>query len=352
MLAEDEIVFRPDTFYAAKGTPENIDGIMDEAYLKAPVIKVNGGVPRDSQRRTRNDVSLRILWDENYLYAFFDIVDPYITPAEHEKQWTQDYTALYQFYLGDSIGLYINTSGKVSTDYRNEPGVVGCSMYNVAVNHGLNGNKPYAAAGRVACDGSKLLSAEEQAAAKAVADACWYQTTIVKDDSGKATGWTCEMKIKFESFTPKADDVIGFVGQVDCDDKAAEKGNAGSGNWGTREYSLFTNSEANSQNQRECYKDTRFFDQLVLALEPDTSTEEPTTEEPTTEAPTTEAPTTEAPTSEAPTSEEPSKPGTTAPGTDAPAANDAGCASSVSGLLLLTPMLAGAVLLKKKKKSE
>ena len=45
VLADDVPTFEPDTFYAAKGTPK-IDGEMDDAYLKAPVIKKN---PRRGQ---------------------------------------------------------------------------------------------------------------------------------------------------------------------------------------------------------------------------------------------------------------------------------------------------------------
>ena len=52
-------------------------------------------------------------------------------------------------------------------------------------------------------------------------------------------------------------------------------GGEGSGNWGTREYSLFTNSRANEQMQKECYKNTNYFDKLVLAEEPDLTPEQP-----------------------------------------------------------------------------
>ena len=342
-------------------TPK-IDGEMDDAYLKAPVIKIEGGVPRESQRKTREEVSLRILWDENNLYLYFDIKDPYITPAEHEKQWTQDYTAMYQFYLGDSIGVYLNTSGQQHTDYRSEPGVVGCAMYNGAVNHGLAGNTLYAAAGHAPIWSGKTIAPDdpnkaekeaEVAAAKEVVNNCIYQTTIVPDAEGKATGWTCEMQIRFENFTATKDAVIGFVGQIDCDDQAKEKGGEGSGNWGTREYSLFTNSRANEQMQKECYKNTYFFDKLVLAEEPDLTPEQP--EQP--EQP--ENPGQQ--TTEPPTSEEPSKPNTPASTTEekTDAKTDApkddkkgGCSSSIAELAFLTPVLAGFALLKKKKKSD
>lgn len=363
VLADGEITFEPDTFYAAKGTA-TIDGQMDDAYLKAPVIKLEGGVPRESQRRTRNEVALRILWNENNLYLYFDIKDPYITPAEHEKQWTQNYTAMYQFYLGDSIGVYINTSGQDHTDYRSEPGVVGCAMYNGAVNHGMGGNTLYAAAGHAPIWSGKTIAADdpnkeakeaEVAAAKAVTEACIYQTTIVTDAEGKATGWTCEMQIRFENFTATADAVIGFVGQVDCDDQAKEKGGEGSGNWGTREYSLFSNSRANEQMQKECYKNTYFFDKLVLAEEPDLTPPTPENPEDTGTAENPENPGQQ--TTAQITTEAPSKPdtpaSTTEEKTDAPK-NDQkdGCSSSIAELALLTPLLAGFALLKKKKKSD
>ena len=348
-------------------TPE-IDGEMDDAYLKAPVIKIEGGVPRESQRKTREEVSLRILWDENNLYLYFDIKDPYITPVEHEKQWTQDYTAMYQFYLGDSIGVYLNTSGQQHTDYRSEPGVVGCAMYNGAVNHGLAGNTLYAAAGHAPIWSGKTIAADdpnkaekeaEVAAAKEVVNNCIYQTTIVTDAEGKATGWTCEMQIRFENFTATKDAVIGFVGQIDCDDQAKEKGGEGSGNWGTREYSLFTNSRANEQMQKECYKNTYFFDKLVLAEEPDLTPEQPEQPENPEQPSNPENPGQQ--TTEPPTSEEPSKPNTPASTTEkkTDAKTDApkddkkgGCSSSIAELALLTPVLAGFALLKKKKKSD
>lgn len=370
VLADDVPTFEPDTFYAAKGTPK-IDGEMDDAYLKAPVIKIESGVPRESQRKTREEVSLRILWDENNLYLYFDIKDPYITPVEHEKQWTQDYTAMYQFYLGDSIGVYLNTSGQQHTDYRSEPGVVGCAMYNGAVNHGLAGNTLYAAAGHAPIwsgktiaddDPNKAEKEAEVAAAKEVVNNCIYQTTIVTDAEGKATGWTCEMQIRFENFTATKDAVIGFVGQIDCDDQAKEKGGEGSGNWGTREYSLFTNSRANEQMQKECYKNTYFFDKLVLAEEPDLTPEQP--EQPGQPENPEQPGNPENPgqqTTEPPTSEEPSKPNTPASTTEkkTDAKTDApkddkkgGCSSSIAELAFLTPVLAGFALLKKKKKSD
>ncbi|HBF14762.1 MAG TPA: hypothetical protein DDW30_03595 [Clostridiales bacterium] len=369
VLADDVPTFEPDTFYAAKGTA-TIDGEMDDAYLKAPVIKIEGGVARDSKRKTREEVSLRVLWDENNLYLFFDITDPYITPAEHEKQWTQDYTALYQFYLGDSIGVYLNTSGQQHMDYRSEPGVVGCAMYNAAVNHGLGGNTLYAAAGHAPIWAGKTIADDdpekeakeaEVAAAKAVTEACIYETTIVTDADGKATGWTCEMQIRFENFTATADAVIGFVGQVDCDDQAKEKGGEGSGNWGTREYSLFSNSRANEQAQKECYKNTYFFDKLVLAVEPELPEQPEQPEQPENPEQPSNPENPGQQTTEPPTSEEPSKPNTPASTTEekTDAKTDApkddkkgGCSSSIAELALLTPVLAGFALLKKKKKSD
>ena len=353
--AEEETVnFDAITMYAAKGTPEAIDGVMDEIYKKAPEIKVEGVVPQGSNKPTRERVTLRILWDENYLYTFFDITDPYITPEEHEKQWTKDYTDLNAFWNGDGVNVLINTSGKLPSepaDYRSEPGVRGCGVYCGGVNYGLTGNKPYAGAGYAAMLAGKTVKDDDPdkeakeaaiAEAKAVLDACWYQTKIVTNEAGRVTGWTCEMKIKFDGYTPQADDVIGFVAQIDCDDKADEKT---PGNFASRECRLYTNPKALEQNQLQCYDNTNYFDKLVLALEPNVNPEQPEQPEQPTEAP--EQPT-KAP--EQPT-EAPTEKPTEAP-TEAPKNNDAGCASSVAELALLTPLLAGFALLKKKKKSE
>ena len=213
-------------------------------------------------------------------------------------------------------------------------------------------------AGKTYGDNEPEKKAESEAA-REVVNACWYQTKIVTNDAGRATGWTCEMKIRFENYIPKADDVIGFVGQIDCDDKAAEK----NGTWGTREYSLFTNPNAQEHLQNQCYQDTRYFDNLVLALEPDLEPE-PKPELPTgtdTEPESKPAPKPETPTTAAPaTSSTPSTPSTPSGNetsgtpTDTKAAEkpDGGCASSVAGIVTLTPILAGFALLRKKKKSK
>lgn len=383
--AEDgaTVNFEAITMYAAKGTPEAIDGVMDEVYKKAPEIKVEGAVPTNNGKVTRTKVRMRILWDEEFLYTFFDITDNYITPEEHEKQWTENYTDLNGFWNGDNVNVLINTSGKIPSEpanYRNEPGIVGCSVYSGGVNYGLTGNKPYAGAGHAAMwadriikddDPDKAAKEAEVAAAKAVLDAAWYQTRIVTEEvtdsngnpTTKTVGWTCEMKIKFESYTPTADDVIGFVAQIDCDDKAAEK-TPGSGNYATRECRLYTNPKALEQVQLQCYDNTNYFDKLVLAVEPpvdpaptpDNPDPTPDNPDPTPgnpdPAPGNPDPTPDnpdpTPNTPASTTEENTDAKTDAPKDD----KKGGCASSIAELVLLTPVLAGFALLKKKKKSE
>lgn len=362
IFADDAVTFEADTFYAAKGTAV-IDGVMDDAYLKAPEFGIEGGIPRDSQRKTREVVKARVLWDENNLYIFFNITDSYITPAEHEAAWTNNYTELWNFYLGDAIAVSVNTTGQQHSDFRSEPGVVGVAMYQGGVNYGMLTNEAqqlYAAAGhaplwagKVAADTDSDEKKNEIKAAKTVVENCIYKTALVKDADGKVTGWTCEMQIRFENFTATADTEIGFVVQVDCDDKAAQKDN---GSWGTREYSLDSNSRANEQGQKNCYQNTNYFDKLVLQVEPKLTPTPADTEGQTTA----EKPTDEKPTEEQPTKEQQTEAKTEAKNetkTEAKAEAETitnekekgGCSSSVAELAFLPIVLAGFVLVKKKK---
>ena len=111
--------------------------------------------------------------------------------------------------------------------------------------------------------------------------------------------------------------------------------------------------------QKECYKNTNYFDKLVLAEEPDLTPEQPEQPENPEQPSNPENPGQQ--TTEPPTSEEPSKPNTPASTTEekTDAKTDApkddkkgGCSSSIAELALLTPVLAGFALLKKKKKSD
>ena len=87
------------------------------------------------------------------------------------------------------------------------------------------------------------------------------------------------------------------------------------------------------------------FAEMLKGVEETTAAPETTTA-PETEAPTTEAPTTEAPETEAPETEAPVA--TEAPETEAPKADKGGCGSSVAFSALVTVMIVGAAIIRKK----
>jgi hypothetical protein len=100
----------PPPVYAAPRTalPPSIDGRGTEPqWGKAPVAELI--FPWDSQKGAKQRTSVRLMWDETYLYALYECEDAEVT-ARHIQR--DDPT-----YLDDAVELYLNPNPKQNTAY-------------------------------------------------------------------------------------------------------------------------------------------------------------------------------------------------------------------------------------------
>lgn len=96
--------------YAAPrtSTPLRIDGRgAEQAWQRAPAAELI--FPWDSQRGAKQKTTVRLLWDETFLYALYECEDAEVT-AKHLQR--DDPT-----YLDDAVELYLNPNPKNETIY-------------------------------------------------------------------------------------------------------------------------------------------------------------------------------------------------------------------------------------------
>ncbi len=151
---------------AVYGTPV-IDGKIDDIWKKTEKIELNRQTVGKADEGATG--TLRMMWDEEHLYALFEVADTDIN-VDNEYTWFQD-----------CIELFISENDARAGAY-----VMGDSQYRVVAN-GVTAGKGYA-------DWSKD----------------WYNTVAVSDKNG----YTVEIAYDMHSKTNADGDVIGLEAQV------------------------------------------------------------------------------------------------------------------------------------------
>jgi endo-1,4-beta-xylanase len=163
---------------AVYGTPAAIDGTLDPAFAKAPVI--------ETKQKTMGDKSAtataRVVWDMKYVYVFMEVQDPKLSDV-NKNPWEQD-----------SIEVFIDESDSKAEKY-----VAGDAQYRV--------NYKNVVTGGTGADLKKVKSG-----AKITAD-----------------GYNVTVAVPFLATTPVAGSYIGFDLQVNDDDGSGAR--TGQRNW-------------------------------------------------------------------------------------------------------------------------
>ncbi len=200
-------------FEAASGTAK-IDGVMDDAYLAAPVIKIENYLKGSAKTKG----TARVLWDSKNLYIFYDITDPALST-------TVDPSTSY-IYKSDSVEFFV--------DLASAPGKL------TDINAGQwTAYAPIAKANVGTWGGL----GKHQTANKANAS---YAAKVTEK------GWTVEMQIPFGAdYSPKAGAVISAVFHINSDEDGA----------GGRDYEIFAGDAA---GQEKAWSSTENYDKLTL----------------------------------------------------------------------------------------
>lgn len=102
------------TTYAVKGAPQ-IDGIMDEIWEKANIIKTGVWVLNN----TGATAKVRTMWDENHLYIFAEVTDKVLSKAS-ANTWEQDSVEIFIDENNHKTTYYEADDSQYRVNYDNE----------------------------------------------------------------------------------------------------------------------------------------------------------------------------------------------------------------------------------------
>ncbi len=142
--------------------PPEINGRLDEAvWSQAPPLTYAVHPPLNDS----TTMVVRLLWDDKYLYAGFDVSDTQVEDSSIDNVWD-----------GDSAGVIIENGGQV-VEYR-------YTMLGDTVERG-----------RLIGDRASTKAASEARADEAISEASFKGTTTLNDTTNQDGGYTVEMRI-------------------------------------------------------------------------------------------------------------------------------------------------------------
>ncbi|WP_139958034.1 carbohydrate-binding family 9-like protein [Flavicella sediminum] len=101
--------FHPKTYKMHKATSEIVvDGVLEEAWEKAVVKDFNNFYAAEKSHDKQN-TKFRMLWDEEFLYLFYECQDQFITAREKERDGAPYFDDCAEFFLSptaEPIGVH------------------------------------------------------------------------------------------------------------------------------------------------------------------------------------------------------------------------------------------------------
>jgi len=97
-----------------KGTPE-IDAVMDDLYADAQVLKTEAVTEGD----TDVYAEVRALWDEEYIYVFFDVKDPVLS-SKNANEWEHDSVEVVIDQNNGKTKAYQGDDAQYRVNYKNQ----------------------------------------------------------------------------------------------------------------------------------------------------------------------------------------------------------------------------------------
>ncbi len=97
-----------------KGTPI-IDAVMDDLYADAQVLKTEALTDGD----TDVYAEVRALWDEEYIYVFFDVKDPVLS-AKNPNEWEHDSVEVVVDQNNGKTKTYQADDAQYRVNYKNQ----------------------------------------------------------------------------------------------------------------------------------------------------------------------------------------------------------------------------------------